>query len=93
MKMRKTPNKWAVMRPNMKPKILTRHLETDNLGSQKSQNALKTGGAVREGKKKKSRNKNKIVRMFGLVGAALFRRAPSSGQALRQLSRTGPLGA
>ena len=40
--MRKTPNKWAVMRPKMKPKILTPRLETDDLSSQKSQNALKT---------------------------------------------------
>ena len=68
-------------------------LVSGDLSCQKSQNALKTGGVITEKKKKKSRNKNKIVRMFGLVGAALFCRAPSSGQALRQLSRTGPLGA
>ena len=49
----------------MKPKILAPRLETDDLGSQKSQNALKTGGGVKDRKKKKSRNKNKIVRMFG----------------------------
>ena len=78
--MRKTPNKWAIGRPKMKPKNLAPRLETDNLGSQKSQNALKTADAtVRQKKKKKSRNKNKIVRMFGLVGAALFRRAPKLG--------------
>ena len=56
-KMRKTPNKWAVMRPNMKPKILTRHLETDNLGSQKSQNALKTGGRA---KRKEGENRRQL---------------------------------
>ena len=51
--MRKTPNKWAIGRPKMKPKILAPRLETDDLGSQKSQNALKTGGAPIEKKKKK----------------------------------------
>ena len=73
-------------------KILAARLETDDLGSQKSQNALKTGGAVREKKNKKSRNKNKTVRMFGLVGAALFRRAPSSGQALASFRVQGRSG-
>ena len=55
----------------------------DDLGRQKNQNALKTGGGPREKKKNKSRKRNKIVRMFVLSGVALFCRAPSSGQALR----------
>ena len=33
--MRKTPNKWAIGRPKMKPKVRRGRLKTDNLGSQK----------------------------------------------------------
>ena len=44
MKMRKTPNKWAIMVPKNDPTGDLRAANSDNLGSQKSQNALKTGG-------------------------------------------------
>ena len=46
MKMDKTPNKWAIMRPKNDPGGVAPRLETDDLGSQKSQNALKTGGGT-----------------------------------------------
>ena len=53
MKMRKTPNKRAVLMPKNDPWGTYPRLETDDLGSQKSQNALKTGGGIREKKKRK----------------------------------------
>ena len=40
MKMRKTPNKWAIMVPKNDPPGDLRAANSDNLGSQKSQNAL-----------------------------------------------------
>ena len=44
----------------MMSEILAPRLETDDLGSRKSQNALKTGGALRERKKKKKKKKKVI---------------------------------
>ena len=46
MKIRKTPYKWAIEVPKNDPRGVTPRLETDDLGSQKSQNALETGGGV-----------------------------------------------
>ena len=54
MKMRKTPYKWAIGSSKMKPEIFDPCLETDDLGSQKIQNALKTGGVLRDQKMQKS---------------------------------------
>ena len=59
MKNHKTPYKWAVGCAKMMSEILAPRLETDDLGSRKSQNALKTGGGPIEKKNKRRRFRRK----------------------------------
>ena len=53
MKISKAPYKWAIKVPKNDPRGVAPRLETDDLGSQKSQNALKTGGGVIEKKERR----------------------------------------
>ena len=88
--MRKTPNKRAVWMPKNDPRGVAPRLETDDLGSQKSQNALKTGGEVREKKMQKRKNKKYILKMYRPRGSVKLIKARAKPFALRlRLGRSG----
>ena len=72
MKMRKTPNKWVIGRGENGAQKSNPHVESDQKNSQKSQNALETGGVVIEKKRKNWKKRNNIVRIDQSPRGALY---------------------
>ena len=71
MKIHKTPYKWAIGGQKWNPKSSRGGIVIDDLSNQKSQNALKTGGGLREKKNKLEYKQEVYIKEFADYAEAL----------------------